>query len=66
MVQVVRITSPGGQRTLYVREGGVLAYRALERVRTCIVRRLPDHDGRCMVEMDGREERVPVADLSEA
>jgi hypothetical protein len=66
MVQVVRITSPSGQRTLYVREGGVLTHRASERVRTCIVRRLPDHDGRCLVEVDGREERVLVADLSEA
>ena len=67
MVQVVRIPDNKGTRVLYLREGGLLSYRqAPGRLRDCVVRRLPDHEGRVLVEVDGQQQSVPVADLVEA
>ncbi|MCO5167588.1 MAG: hypothetical protein M9894_14670 [Planctomycetes bacterium] len=63
MVQVVRIPDSQGTRVLYLREGCVVTYRQGSRTRDCVLRRLPDHDGRVLVEVDGRQERVAVADL---
>jgi hypothetical protein len=59
MVQVVRI----GSRVLYLREGCVVTYRQGARMRDCVLRELPDHEGRALVEVDGKQERVLVADL---
>lgn len=59
MVQVVRI----GSRVLYLREGCVLTHRQGARTRDCVLRQLPDHDGRALIEVDGKQEHVLVADL---
>jgi hypothetical protein len=59
MLQVVRI----GSRVLYLREGCVVTYRQGARMRDCVLRELPDHEGRALVEVDGKQERVLVADL---
>lgn len=67
MVQVVRIPDSKGTRVLYLREGGLLSHRqASGRLRDCVVRRLPDHEGRVLVEVDGQQQSVPVTDLVEA
>jgi hypothetical protein len=65
MLQVVRVPGPTGVRFLYLREGGLSSVRVQDRVRECVVRRLPDTDGRVLVAVDGREERVAVSDLVE-
>lgn len=61
MVQVIRIPDVvNGTRVLYLREGGIVSHRK----RDCVLRTLPDRDGRVVVDVDGREERVPVAEIS--
>lgn len=64
VVQVVRIPDgKGTTRVLYLREGCVVTHRHGARTRECVLRKLPDHDGRVLVEVDGKEERVAVAEL---
>lgn len=63
MVQVVRVPSGNGTRTLYLREGGLVTHQQGSRRRDCVLRQLPDHEGRVLVEVDGKQERLAVADL---
>ena len=63
MVQVVRVPSGTGTRTLYLREGCLVTHQQGPRRRDCVLRQLPDHEGRVLVEVDGKQERVAVADL---
>ncbi len=63
VVQVVRIPDSKGTRVLYLREGCVVSHRQGARTRECVLRKLPDHDGRVLVEVDGKQERVAVVDL---
>ncbi len=65
MVQVVRIAGPQGQRVLYLREGCLASLRRATGEVECVVRRLPDFDGRVLVAVDGREVHVPVGELHE-
>jgi hypothetical protein len=63
MVQVVRVPSGTGTRTLYLREGCLVTYQQGSRRRDCVLRQLPDHEGKVLVEVDGKQERVAVADV---
>lgn len=64
VVQVVRIPdSKGTTRVLYLREGCIVSHRQGARTRECVLRKLPDHDGRVLVEVDGKQERVALVEL---
>ena len=63
MIQVIRIPDSKGTRVLYLREGCIVTHRQGARTRDCVLRKFPDHDGRVLVEVDGKQERVAVVEL---